>query len=155
MESDSKPFIETGPASGRITESVDALVETHIKYSGNRDISVGSFIKLAKDGDENCFPWLILVGRLDTLTRNATETAVETAKWLASKLEKTDQAAPEPEIEADRATVEITKKQSEILSELRRTCLERAEGTLETYIWEVYARTLGEILNSKERECEQ
>ena len=124
MESDSKPFIETGPASGRITESVDALVETHIKYSGNRDISVGSFIKLAKDWDENSFPWLILVGRLDTLTRNATETAVETAKWLAAKLEKTDGAAPAPESEPDSVTVAITEKQAGILSQEEQRRLE-------------------------------
>ena len=51
--------------------------------------------------------------------------------------------------------VGITEKQAYILRELRQTCQERAEGTLETYIWEVYARTLGEILDSKERESEE
>lgn len=44
----------------------------------------------------------------------------------------------------------ITEKQAEILRELRQTCRERAEGTFETYIWEVYARTLGEILGIEE-----
>ncbi|MBR4894912.1 MAG: hypothetical protein IKZ41_00675 [Clostridia bacterium] len=45
----------------------------------------------------------------------------------------------------------ITGKQAEILRELRQTCRERAEGTFETYIWEVYARTLGEILGIEEK----
>ena len=155
MESDIEPCMEIGLAAGRITESVDVLVETHIKYSENRDAGIGSFLRLAKEGDENRFPWLILVGRLDTLTRNASATALETAKWLASKLEKTDREVPDPESEANRVTIEITEKQAGILRELRKTCLEHVKGTFETYIWEVYARTLGEILNSKERECEQ
>lgn len=155
MESDIEPCMEIGLAGGRITESVDVLVETHIKYSENRDIGIGSFLRLAKEGDENRFPWLILVGRLDTLTRNASATALETAKWLASRLEKTDRGVPAPESEVNRVTIEITEKQAEILRELRKTCLERVKGTFKTYIWEVYARTLGEILNSKERECEQ
>ena len=155
MESDIEPCMEIGLAAGRITESVDVLVETHIKYSENRDAGIGSFLRLAKEGDENRFPWLILVGRLDTLTRNASATALETAKWLASRLEKTDREVPDPESEANRVTIEITEKQAGILRELRKTCLEHVKGTFETYIWEVYARTLGEILNSKERECEQ
>ena len=52
-------------------------------------------------------------------------------------------------------TIEITDKQAEILRELRKTCLERVDGEFETYIWEVYARTLGEILNGTERESDE
>ncbi len=156
MNSGIRSYMESETTKGRITESVDVLVETHMKCSEDRDIGVGSFIRLAKDGDENHSPWLILVGRLDTLTRNATETAVETAKWLASRLGKTDHADPSGSGGEDgTVTVEITEKQAEILRELRQTCLERADGTLKTYIWEVYARTLGGILNIKESESKQ
>ena len=46
--------------------------------------------------------------------------------------------------------IEITDRQAEILRELRQTCLEHASGEFETYIWEVYARTLGEITGIEE-----
>ena len=46
--------------------------------------------------------------------------------------------------------IEITGKEAKILRELLGICRDRADGRPETYIWEVCARTLGEILGIEE-----
>lgn len=48
--------------------------------------------------------------------------------------------------------VQITEKQAEILKDIQKTCQERAGVPWTTYIWEVYARTIREVLESADKE---